>query len=117
MESIKKYFESFKQTPDEMELNIKNLQNDIQTSQQKIDLNNKLIKQKNEELEAKLKILKQQEHNIKNKQKLVLTRNRMLQLSQEKNIYKKKVMYSLISLVILLLIILIAIYIFYSNKL
>jgi len=53
--------------------------------------------------ERQARILAQQ-REIDNKKKLVESRNRMLQLSIEKNVYKKKVIYSLISAIIAVLI-------------
>ena len=52
----------------------------------------------------------QQENIINNKEKLVNTRNRMLQIIEEKNLYKKKIIYTLISLIILITIIILISY-------
>lgn len=43
----------------------------------------------------------QQSYEIEEKQKLLETRNRMLQISYEENIYKKKILYSLLSIILL----------------
>jgi hypothetical protein len=46
---------------------------------------------------------------------LVATRDRMLQLSQERNMYKKKVIYVLFSIVIALLVAIISAYTVYGK--
>ncbi len=62
-----------------------------------------------------LKLLQQ---NIKDKIELLSTRDRMLQLSQERNAYKKKLIFILFSIIIGLLIAIISVYyIFNKNKL
>lgn len=47
---------------------------------------------------------------INNKKQLIATHNRMLQLSQNRNIYKKKIIYTLFSIIIALLISVISVY-------
>lgn len=71
---------------------------------------------KNEQLIEKQMRQKQQLNEIEEKNKLILTRSRMLQLSQEKNIYKKKIIYSLISIIFLILIITLSTYVYFSKK-
>ncbi len=58
----------------------------------------------------------QQLAEIEEKNKLILTRSRMLQLSQERNIFKKKIIYTLIAVILLLLIITLATYVSLSKK-
>lgn len=53
---------------------------------------------------------------IRNKMGVIATRDRMLQLSQERNMYKKKIIYVLLAIIIGLLIAVIAIYTFFSKK-
>lgn len=53
---------------------------------------------------------------IRNKMGVIATRDRMLQLSQERNVYKKKIIYVLLAIIIGLLIAVIAIYTFFSKK-
>lgn len=67
---------------------------------QQSELNNLREEINNKELRAK-----QQEYTINNKETLINTRNRMFQISQEKNIYRKKVIYTLLSLIIFIIII------------
>jgi len=94
---------------------LNNLKNMI--SQQKGNVNSidNLIKQKDKELYQKMMKHKFQEHEIHYKKGLMATRNRMLQLSQEKNIYKTKVVYTLIASILLLVTIILATYINFSK--
>ncbi len=74
------------------------------------------IDAKNAELIEKQMRQKQQLNEIDEKNKLILTRSRMLQLSQEKNIYKKKIIYSLTAIIFLILIITLSTYVYFSKK-
>lgn len=102
--------------------NLDNMQKKITSLQKLIALNNsniihntKLINEKDKELQDKITRTAQQEKEIEYKKKLIATRNRMLQLSQEKNVYKKKVIYSLLSIIILFIIIMIVIYVYFNK--
>lgn len=53
--------------------------------------------------------------DIKNNTQLVATRDRMLQISQERNVYKQKIIYVLISMIIALTILVISGYTIYSK--
>ena len=68
-----------------------------------IELYNELKRQNN-----------QQEKEIEEKEKLIITRNRMLQVAYEKNIFKKKILQTLIA-IILAILALIVILIFYKT--
>ena len=68
-------------------------------------------------------ILKSNQTNFKNyskmlnnKMELLATRDRMLQLSQERNVYKKKVIYVLFAVIIALLVAIIAAYSFFNKR-
>lgn len=74
------------------------------------------IDAKNQQLIEKQMRQTQQMQEIEEKNKLILTRSRMLQLSQEKNIYKKKIIYSLIAIIFLILIITLSTYVYFSKK-
>ena len=56
-----------------------------------------------------------QQREIEYKKKLINTRNRMLELSQEKNIYKTKVIYTLLATVVALVLILLGSYVMFSK--
>ena len=90
---------------------------DLETN---IDLQNatlKDIEKKNIELKQKKNIQLQQLREIEEKEKLLLTRSRMLQIAQDRNSYKKKIIYSLIALIFAIFIFTIVIYIFFRRKL
>jgi hypothetical protein len=53
--------------------------------------------------------------DIKNNTQLVATRDRMLQISHERNVYKKKIIYVLISMIIALTVLVISGYTIYSK--
>ena len=53
--------------------------------------------------------------DIKNNTQLVATRDRMLQISQERNVYKQKIIYVLISMIIALTVLVISGYTIYSK--
>jgi hypothetical protein len=74
------------------------------------------IQSKNNELMEKQEIQINQLKEIQDKEKLLLTRSRMLQISQDRNAYKKKIIYSLIALIFLIFIITLVIYVYFSRK-
>tara|TARA_B100001964_G_C14012979_1_gene500228 strand:+ start:42 stop:626 length:585 start_codon:yes stop_codon:yes gene_type:complete len=82
--------------------NIDQIENDLKATSN--DLGRKATRQRN------------QHKDIKNKEKLLLSRERMLQLSIEKNIYKRKVIYTYISVICLVLLLLFSAYFFYNRK-
>ena len=53
---------------------------------------------------------------IEDKEKLILTRSRMLQISQDRNSYKKKIIYTLIALILFIFIATIMTYVFFMRK-
>jgi hypothetical protein len=100
---------------------------ELTTSQSKLaQLNRKL----EAELGAQVRAIEQQRNvldsnnsaftsyagQIQNKMELLATRDRMLQLSQERNVYKKKVIYILFAVIIALLVAIIAAYTFFGKK-
>ena len=85
-----------------------------------IDLQNAAlgdIELKNKELLQKQNIQIQQLKEIEDKEKLLLTRSRMLQTAQDRNSYKKKIIYSLIALIFAIFIFTLVMYIFFRRKL
>jgi hypothetical protein len=54
--------------------------------------------------------------DIQNKEKLLLTRSKMLQISSDRNSYKLKIIYGLLSVAIAFFILNILIYVFLSKK-
>ena len=77
-------------------------------------LNN--INLKNQDILAKQQIQIDQLKEIEDKEKLLLTRSRMLQISQDRNSYKKKIIYSLLAVIFFIFILILATYVLYSRK-
>ena len=97
--------------------------NQINTYETKI--NSKLTSQneaireletKNEELAGKQHIQMQQLKEIEDKEKLLLTRSRMLQISQDRNSYKSKIIYLLFVAIFIIIIVLLILYTLFNNK-
>jgi hypothetical protein len=74
------------------------------------------IELKNNELLKKQKIEVDQLKEIQDKEKLLLTRSRMLQIAQDRNSYKKKLIYTLIALIFLIFIFTLALYVYFNRK-
>jgi Fe2+ transport system protein B len=105
--------------PDMSQFNSEN----INTYVDQIKDNNKLQTSMLDELEQKNKILlekqliqKNQLKEIEEKEKLLLTRSRMLQISQDRNSYKKKIIYSLIALIFGIFILTLVMYVLFIRK-
>jgi len=74
------------------------------------------ITQKNNDLLEKQNIEMNQLKEIQEKEKLLLTRSRMLQIAQDRNSYKKKIIYTLIALIFLIFIFTLALYVYFTRK-
>lgn len=91
----------------------------IDTIRSSIDSQNAVISdldKKNNQLLKKQTVQINQLKEIEDKEKLLLTRSRMLQIAQDRNSYKKKIIYTLIATIFLIFIITIALYIFLIRK-
>jgi hypothetical protein len=64
---------------------------------------------------AQSNIIDQQNEN-EEKKKILDTRNRMLQISREKNLYKRKMIYTLLSVILILILILFVLYISFQTS-
>jgi len=71
---------------------------------------------KNVELEEKKKIQLNQLKEIEDKEKLLLTRSRMLQISQDRNAYKKKIIYSLLAVIFVIFMLALVMYVLFIRK-
>ena len=71
---------------------------------------------KNDELYKKQQIQLNQLKEIEDKEKLLLTRSRMLQISQDRHAYKKKIIYSLIALIFAIFIFTLVMYVLFIRK-
>ncbi len=74
------------------------------------------IDQSKTNLDKKESSLSSSDQDIKNLLVTAATRDRMLQLSQERNIYKKKIIYVLLAIIIALITVILASYRFFSTK-
>lgn len=74
------------------------------------------INKKADQITEKQKQVYGQSQEIEDKIKLLDTRNKMLQLSIDQNIYKKKVIYSLLSVIIALIVGMLFFYTFFTKK-
>jgi len=74
------------------------------------------LENKNKELMKKKLIQINQMKEIQDKEKLLLTRSRMLQISQDRNSYKKKIIYTLIAIIFIIFILTLVMYVFFIRK-
>jgi len=90
--------------------------NNLLKMQAEANQNDRIIEYQNSRLSYRQKQVEGQRNEIEDKMKLLETRNQMLELAIERNIYKKKVIYALISLLILFLIGVLVVVKILSNK-
>ena len=83
---------------------------------QQMNLSLSDIETKNGAIREKQQRQIEQLKEIEDKEKLILTRSRMLQISQDRNSYKKKVIYSLIALILFIFIGTIMTYVLFIRK-
>jgi len=95
--------------------NMSNLQRSISEAQGNIDKQNTMIQRKSLQLDEKQKQVYGQAQELEDKMKLLETRNKMLQLSIDRNVYKKKVIYSLLSIILLMIIGILCFYAFFNK--
>ena len=93
----------------------KNLQNIQRGTEKDIDNITESIQNYRETLNNNQQLFDKYSQDIKGKMSLVATRDRMLQLSQERNVYKKKIINVLISIVVALLVAVVAANTFYGK--
>lgn len=74
------------------------------------------ILSKNSQLLDKQQIQLNQFTEIEDKEKLLLTRSRMLQISQDRNSYKKKIIYTLIALIFFIFIFTLVMYVLFVRR-
>ena len=74
------------------------------------------IVSKNNELSEKQTVQLNQFNEIEDKEKLLLTRSRMLQVSQDRNSYKKKIIYTIIALIFAIFIFTLVMYVLFIRK-
>lgn len=81
-----------------------------------ISAQNSLMSDINDQLINKRKRNNIQNNAIDQKRALVETRARMLQIAEENNIYKQKILFTLVALIFTFLIVMIFIYGYFSKK-
>jgi hypothetical protein len=77
---------------------------------------NSLLQQQNEQLNNKRMRNEIQLNAIEAKKNIINTRARMLQIAQENNVYKQKIIYTLIAFIFAVFIAILVMYVFYSKK-
>jgi len=95
---------------------INSLRQYVINTQAQINTKKAEIDEKANQISNKQKQVYGQSQEIEDKLKLLDTRNKMLQLSIDQNIYKKKVIYSLLSVIIALIVGMIFFYTFFTKK-
>ena len=78
---------------------------------------NNLLEQQNEQLNNKRLRNQIQLNAINEKKNLINTRARMLQIAQENNVYKQKIIYTLIAFIFAVFIAILVMYVFYNKQL
>jgi len=96
--------------------NIKNYINAIEAQLQSQNMYTASINNKNTIIQNKQDIELNQFKEIEDKEKLLLTRSRMLQVAQERNSYKKKIIYTLLAIIFGLFILILFIYVLFTRK-
>ena len=91
--------------------------NDTNDTNEIITQQNNLLEQQNEQLNNKRLRNQIQLNAINEKQNLINTRARMLQIAQENNVYKQKIIYTLISFIFAVFIAILVMYVFYNKNL
>lgn len=103
--SQEEYAKILNDATNELSIKREQLMNSLKESHQEIETQQSELNNLREEIKNKELRAKQQEYTIKNKETLINTRNRMLQISQEKNVYRKKVIYTLLALIVFVILI------------
>lgn len=90
---------------------LKNIDNLLAT----INMQDNMVQEQDKEIKERTERIRDQLKEMEYKKKLVATRNRQLELSQEKNVYKLKIIYIIVAIIILLICLLLAGYIIYKK--
>lgn len=77
---------------------------------------NSLLQEQNEALHNKRLRNEMQLNAIEAKRNIINTRARMLQIAQENNVYKQKIIYTLIAFIFAVFIAILVMYVFYSKR-
>lgn len=96
--------------------NLNQIKTSILDTQAQIDAQTLSINNKSKMLDEKQKQIYGQSKEIDDKVKLLETRNRMLQLSIDRNIYKKKLIYSLLAVIIAMVVAMLFFYSYFNKN-
>jgi len=88
----------------------------LQNADQIIAQQNDVLRDQNEQLNNKRLRNEIQQNAIDAKRNIINTRARMLQIAQENNVYKQKIIYTLIAFIFAVFIAILVMYVFYSKK-
>jgi len=86
------------------------LQNNIQSYSSDIKQSKEQLDQYNNNITFTAQNIMDQQSELEDNSQILNTRNRMLQISREKNVYKKKMIYTLLSILFVLVMILFVLY-------
>ena len=93
---------------------ISKINGEVQARQKQLSTIEAELKATNDSLSRKVEQQKEQDKDISNKRKLLVSRERMLQLSIEKNVYNRKIIYTYIAIICLVLVLLFSAYYYYK---
>ena len=113
---MKDLLENYTNVSREPSQNLDYIKNKILTAKSVINETSGQIEKKADSLEEKQKQVYGQTKEIEDKMRLLETRDKMLELSINRNLYKKKVIYSLFSVILAFVIIMICFYAFFNKK-
>lgn len=91
--------------------------NNINNATQNLEKTKKQIEEEDQAIMDKMNLTEKQKQEIEYKKRLLLTRDRMLALTYEKNIYKKKIIYTLLALIIFIIILMLFTYSYFQRGL
>ena len=112
---MKDLLENFTPVAPTQDLNY--IKNEILNTKSVINETSDQIEKKADSLEEKQKQVYGQTKEIEDKMRLLETRDKMRELSIDRNLYKNKVIYSLFSVVLAFVIIMIGVYALFNKKL
>lgn len=95
---------------------ISQLKDMISNSHTTTNAQNKMLENVGGNIQDKQQRAEQQALTIEQKADLIRTRNRMLELSIEKNIYKRKVIYTILALILAVLVLMVAGYVTFNRS-
>ena len=96
--------------------NIEKIQEYINNSRTAVSAQSQMLNNVSENITDKQNKILKLNSDIEHKNELMNTRNRMLELSMEKNIYKRKVIYTILALILAVIVLLIAGYVTFNKS-